>query len=205
MQARKPNPPDHCRCASTRHGDRNRVCPRPCEHAGRRNAGTSGRAQGQPCMIRRSSSLYTKRRGFFAKSSASVADYSLLTRFSSVGLGWILETLESSPDYSLPPGASGKLPRSRCGWRHSFDCTTGGRRTGEGLEKNSQAWRRLVALHSAHTGRRSAFSKAIITCGASRPARLSLRDTQTPDCSPTRLENRQTPTGMHMLVNRADS
>jgi len=51
-----------------RHGDRNRVCPRPCEHAGSagsRNTGTSGRAQGQQlCMIRRS---FTKRSRFLCK------------------------------------------------------------------------------------------------------------------------------------------
>lgn len=33
MQARNPKPPDHCRY---RHGDRNRVCSSPCEHAGSR-------------------------------------------------------------------------------------------------------------------------------------------------------------------------
>ena len=81
---------------------------------------------------------------------------------------WRHWTMESSPDYTLAPGSSGKLPRSRCGLRHSFDCTTDGRRTGEGLEW-SHAGRRLVALlslcsASAHAGRRSAFSKAIIAC-----------------------------------------
>ena len=55
--------------------------------------------------------------------------------------------MESSPDYTLAPGSSGKLPRSRCGLRHSFDYTTDGRRTGEGLEW-SQAGRRLAALLS---------------------------------------------------------
>jgi hypothetical protein len=135
--------------------------------AGRRNAGTPGRAQGQRWIDSSiPSTVYTKRRVFSAKNSVSVADYAETCqqwrpRLITGDAG--LHTRPQTTRWHLVRVANYRGRGAVCGIALIARRTVEEREKGWNVPRSQAPWSHCWPRARAGR-RRSAFSKAIIAC-----------------------------------------